>query len=151
MLPNLCRQILHFCASYINTNCFSWYFRLKTWYLILFITSDPSLVSVLGQECNKFMFRAMSCPWFYSNFSNKPVPDCYGFVNSTVPWVRKNHTISEVLVYTFLRQFLCTVQFLFSQHPSIHTLEDVYFFKTRCSSLYWNFWDTFLEYYYFVA
>ena len=93
ILPNLHRQILHFCASYINTNCFSWYFRLKTWYLILFITSDPSLVPVLGLECNKSMFRAMTCPWFYSNFSTKSVPDCYGFLNSTVPWVHKNHTI----------------------------------------------------------
>ena len=93
ILPNLCRQILHFCASYINTNCFSWYFILKIWYLTLFITSDPSLVPVLGLECNKSMFRAMSCPWFYSNFSTKSVPDCYGFLNSTVPWVRKNRTI----------------------------------------------------------
>ena len=100
ILPNLCRQILHFCTSYINTNCFSWYFRPKTWYLILFITSDPPLVPVLGLECNKSMFRAMSCPWFYSNFSTKSVPDCYGFLNSTVPWVRKNHTIWEVLVHS---------------------------------------------------
>ena len=74
-LPNLCQKILHFCFSYIKTNCFSWYFRLKTWYLTLFITSDPSLVPVLDLECNKSMFPAMSCSWFYSNFSNKSVPD----------------------------------------------------------------------------
>ena len=100
ILPNMGQQILHFCISYINTNCFSWYFRLKTWYLILFITSDPSLVPVLGLECNKSMFRAMSCPWFYSNFSNESVPDCHGFLNSMVPWVCKNRTIWEVLVHS---------------------------------------------------
>ena len=66
MLPNLCRQILHFRFSYIKTNSFSWYCRLKTWYLTLFITSDPSLVPVLGLGCNKSMLQAMSCSWFYS-------------------------------------------------------------------------------------
>ena len=89
-----------FFISYIKTNCFSWYFRLKTWYLTLFITSDPSLVPVLDLECNKSMFPAMSCSWFYSNFSNKSVPDCYCFLNSNVPWVRKNRTIWEVLVHS---------------------------------------------------
>ena len=36
------------------------------------------------------------------------------------------------------------------EHKLIHTLKDIYIFKTHCSSVNWNFWDTFLEYFFML-